>query len=107
MGVSLGSHGVIPRFGGEKALEQKEGRAEVYRGRPARCIELFLLWGFCCLFFPLFLFFFFFFSFPFYFFFNSTLDLQACALWVRDYFSVKRVFCHSIEKIKKKSFNIV
>lgn len=45
----------------------------------------------------------FYFYFPFcflFFFFNSTLDLQACALWVRDYFSVNRVFCHSIEIIK-------
>lgn len=60
-------------------------------GRPALCIEIFPLFGF-------------YFVLIFWFVFHSTLDLQACALWAREYFSVKCGFCHSIEiiKIKKK-----
>lgn len=29
-----------------------------------------------------------------------SLELQACALWVREYLSVNCVFCHSIKNIK-------
>lgn len=91
--IIIGSHKITLRFWGEKKGGLSRRKAEVYRGRPAHCIEMFLLLGFWVFFS---LFFFFFFCFVFY----STLDLQACALWVRDYFSVKRVFCHSIEIIK-------
>lgn len=56
----------------EEKVEQQEGR-----GRPAHCIEVLLLWGFCFVCFS--------FIFHSFFFFFSTLDLQACALWVRDF----------------------
>lgn len=54
---------------GEKYRNFKgDGRAG-RREKPALCIEILLF------FFP-----------------HSTLELQACALWMREYFSVKRVF---------------
>lgn len=54
---------------GGKNTETLRGMGGGRREKPALCIEILLF------FFP-----------------HSTLELQACALWMREYFSVKRVF---------------